>query len=230
MNYTLFCHVSSSSPAPDGACPRFPSQTRPFRATFRAPLSAVRYVPGLQPHPTRDRAGHSYRGAARAQRHPPWDPGHGVPPADWLIGVDLFNAFYFWEAHEAWEGPWSAQPRDGRPAQMLQGLIQIAAAMVKVRLGSAAGAATLSEEGSPGAACSRSDPYRWASTCAPPRSIFALSVLSPRDRPARRLCRFCCSRPGRTPTTRVITRAFDRASAWPRRASLIVPGRRLYES
>jgi hypothetical protein len=30
---------------------------------------------------------------------------------------------------------------------MLQGLIQIAAAMVKVRLGSAAGAATLSEEG-----------------------------------------------------------------------------------
>jgi hypothetical protein len=133
--------------APDGVIPEaaIPHRSAPRYFPARS-FPPYRYVPGLQPHPTRDPAGHSYRGGARAPRHPPWSP-YGPPPADWLIGVDLFNAFYFWEAHEAWEGPWAAQPRDSHAAQMLQGLIQIAAALLKVRMGSVAGAAVLSDEG-----------------------------------------------------------------------------------
>jgi hypothetical protein len=104
-------------------------------------------VPGLQPHPVRDPAGHSFEPAPRRRDHPAWHPDEWRTLTEWLFGVDLFNAFYFWEAHEAWEGPWSAQPRASHPAQMLQGLIQIAAALLKVHLGSADGAATLSDEG-----------------------------------------------------------------------------------
>jgi hypothetical protein len=66
---------------------------------------------------------------------------------DWLAGVDRFNAFYFWEAHESWETLWSVAPRDGVPARVLQGLIQIAAALLKIHLGSPLGAAALSHDG-----------------------------------------------------------------------------------
>jgi hypothetical protein len=66
---------------------------------------------------------------------------------DWLYGVDLFNAFYFWEAHEAWEGLWAAVDRAGRVGQTLQGLIQVAAALLKTHMTVAAGARLLSTEG-----------------------------------------------------------------------------------
>lgn len=66
---------------------------------------------------------------------------------DWLLGVDLFNAFFFWEAHESWESLWAAKPRASVPARMLQGLIQIAAALLKIHLGSVPGATSLSRDG-----------------------------------------------------------------------------------
>src|SRR5215470_9912741 len=113
---------------------RAPERSAPRYCPER-PLPPYRYVPGLHPHPVRDPAGHSYQAA----------PARTL--IDWLFGVDLFNAFYFWEAHEAWEGLWAAKPRDSAPARMLQGLIQIAAALLKIHLGSLAGAAALSREG-----------------------------------------------------------------------------------
>lgn len=61
--------------------------------------------------------------------------------------MDLFNAFFFWEAHEAWERLWVAQPKDSLPAILLQGLIQVAAALLKIRAGSVAAATTLSHAG-----------------------------------------------------------------------------------
>src|SRR5688572_29964828 len=64
-------------------------------------LPSYRFVPGLHPHPIRNPQGHSY-GTARAQVHPSWTP-EGWPTLEaYLHGVDLFNRFYFWEAHEAW--------------------------------------------------------------------------------------------------------------------------------
>jgi hypothetical protein len=111
------------------------------------PFPAYRYVPGFHPHPRRDRDGHSYQPQPGLEAHPAWEVSAWRTLADWLFGVDLFNAFFFWEAHESWEGPWAAQPRPSPAAWLLQGLIQIAAALLKVHLGSLAGATALSREG-----------------------------------------------------------------------------------
>jgi hypothetical protein len=50
-----------------------------------------------------------------------------------LLGVDLFNHGYYWEAHEAWEAVWNAAGRRGPVASFLKGLIQLAVVGVKVR-------------------------------------------------------------------------------------------------
>jgi hypothetical protein len=96
------------------------------------PLPSYRHVPGLNPHPRRD-------GIEIA-------PGE-VSLDDWLWGVDLFNSFFFWEAHEAWEGPWARSPRQSDVALLLQGLIQISAALLKVHLGAHASARRLAATG-----------------------------------------------------------------------------------
>jgi hypothetical protein len=111
------------------------------------PFPAYRYVPGLHPHPNRDPAGHSYQPTPTLNRHAPWHPQDWRTLDDWLYGVDLFNCFYFWEAHEAWEGLWAAAPRETPPSLLLQGLIQIAAALLKTHMGVFAGASVLSTEG-----------------------------------------------------------------------------------
>jgi hypothetical protein len=92
-------------------------------------LPPFSYVPGGPwPHPHRGK--------------PPTRPGEGVAPvvgddwrgsADYVRGVQLFNAGYYWEAHEAWEGLWHAHGRRGATADVLKGLIKLAAAGVKVR-------------------------------------------------------------------------------------------------
>ena len=64
-----------------------------------------------------------------------------VTEANWrtsthyLLGVDLFNHGYYWEAHEAWEGLWHACGRAGEVAEFLKALIKLAAAGVKAREG-----------------------------------------------------------------------------------------------
>lgn len=125
----------------------------------RRPLPPYRFVPGVHPHPTRDPAGHSYEAVPRLNRHAPWKPEQWCSLDDWLYGVDLFNHFYFWEAHEAWEGLWAAADRDTPPSLVLQGLIQIAAALLKVHTGALDGARTLSTEGL--------DKLRRAAACEP---------------------------------------------------------------
>jgi hypothetical protein len=124
--------------SPDRLVPRYCPQRR---------FPPYRYVPGLHPHPVRDPGGHSYESSPRHRRHGAWDATAWPTLNDWLFGVDLFNAFFFWEAHESWEGLWAAKPRDSLPAQVLQGLIQIAAALLKIHLGSVPGAAALSRDG-----------------------------------------------------------------------------------
>jgi hypothetical protein len=123
---------------PDRLVPRYYPQRR---------FPPYRYVPGLYPHPLRDPSGHSYEAPPRTRRATVWEPSAWRTLSEWLFGVDLFNAFFFWEAHESWESLWAAKPRDSAPARMLQGLIQIAAALLKIHLGSIAGAASLSHDG-----------------------------------------------------------------------------------
>jgi len=52
-------------------------------------------------------------------------------------GVALFNAQQFWDAHEAWEDVWRLELGDRR--RHLQGLIQLAAAFVKLQQGNPRG-------------------------------------------------------------------------------------------
>ena len=83
---------------------------------------APRLDPGLVLPPYRFLPGHNER------------PGEGhVEHRGFLAGVDLYHAGYLWEAHEAGEALWTASevPRE---REFLQGLIQMAAALIKVHV------------------------------------------------------------------------------------------------
>jgi len=129
----------------------------PIRFAPDLPLPPYAYVPGHGlPHPVNDPRGHLH--AARAETDA---PAHGADThaalhpdpvarrravaallaADrrWLFALDLFNAGYYWEAHEAWEALWIALGRSTPEARFIQGLIHVAAAGVKIREGTRAG-------------------------------------------------------------------------------------------
>ena len=52
-----------------------------------------------------------------------------------LFGIDLFNAGFFWEAHEVWEPCWMALAPNSRERTGCQALIQGANACLKLRFG-----------------------------------------------------------------------------------------------
>ena len=118
----------------------------PHRYAPERPFPAYAFLPGVDPHPTRDPRGHSFTGEAEG-------PADYLPPEDWrhnddyLFGVDLYNHGYLWEAHEAWEGLWHAAKHDELQAEFLQGLIQCAAGVLKVRMQQPRGLARLTELG-----------------------------------------------------------------------------------
>jgi uncharacterized protein len=101
------------------------------------PFPPYSFVPGRFPHPVSDPAGHSFGVVPPAT--PALDPAHWTQNRLYLFAIDLFNAGYYWEAHEAWESLWHACGRAGRTADFLKGLIKLAAAGVKVREGRPAG-------------------------------------------------------------------------------------------
>lgn len=101
------------------------------------PFPAYAYTPGRHPHPVRHPDGHSHGVHAPAPAAP--DPDRWRDSHDYLRGIDLFNAGYYWEAHEAWEGLWNASGRAGPIAVFLQAMIALAAAGLKLRVGSASG-------------------------------------------------------------------------------------------
>ncbi|MES2790917.1 MAG: DUF309 domain-containing protein [Planctomycetota bacterium] len=102
------------------------------------PLPAYTHIPGVTPHPLGDPQGHSFGQVHAACPAPDWP---SLLECDlFQHGRRLFNAGYYWEAHEAWEGVWIAVGRAGLVADFVKGLIKLAAAGVKVREGSAVGA------------------------------------------------------------------------------------------
>ena len=110
-------------------------------------LPPYAFVPGRDPHPTRDPQGHSYGDEGSPPPHLP--AANWYENAPYLWGVDLYNHGYLWEAHEAWEGLWHVAKReDGLQAQLLQGLIQCSAACLKIPMGQPNGLARLSALGS----------------------------------------------------------------------------------
>jgi hypothetical protein len=110
---------------------------RPLRLLPDEPLPSYSYIPGRFPHPLSDPRGHSF--GLRPKPPGPPDPGRWQSCRPYLLGLDLFNHGYYWEAHEVWEGLWHACGHRGTTANFIKGLIKLAAAGVKVREGIAKG-------------------------------------------------------------------------------------------
>jgi uncharacterized protein len=115
-------------PEPPSTLEPSPPEPAPPRYTS-APLPRYRYVPGRSPHPRRDRLGHSW-GLAEP-RVQAIDPEAWSACAIYLRGVDLFNFAYWWESHEAFEALWRGARQGTATAELLQALIQLAAAEIK---------------------------------------------------------------------------------------------------
>ena len=98
-------------------------------------LPPYRHVPGLTPHPLKHPGGHSYGGGIwQSPEQLEFDPEQWRESRSYLLGVDLFNRAYLWEAHEAWEEVWNAVERGSMPGRMVQGMIQVAAALLKLHM------------------------------------------------------------------------------------------------
>ncbi|MFH1571382.1 MAG: DUF309 domain-containing protein, partial [Gemmatimonadota bacterium] len=101
--------------------------------------------PGRTPHPRTNPAGHSY-GAAPPAAAPLVRHGWAANQS-YLFGVDLYNLDFWWEAHEEWEGLWGLEPRGSTVRRYLQGLIQVAAAMIRWEEGNRRGLEGLAGRG-----------------------------------------------------------------------------------
>jgi predicted metal-dependent hydrolase len=110
---------------------------QPPRLVPDVPLPPYRFVPGRSPHPISDPKGHSY--GIKPTPSEPLDPGRWNESWPYILGIDLFNHAYYWEAHEQWESLWHACGRTGATADFLKGLIKLAAAGVKNLEGKAEG-------------------------------------------------------------------------------------------
>ena len=125
------------------------------------PLPPYSYVPGMFPHPISHPTGHM---------HGMKDEEGAHQENDLPFGFDLFNHGFYWEAHEAWEQAWVAAGRRGMFADVLKGLIKLAAAGVKAREGKPEGirrhARRAGELFSSVASCDEHDlSENWARSC-----------------------------------------------------------------
>ena len=93
------------------------------------PFPPYAYIPGRNPHPTADPAGHSFGIIPTVPPKP--EPAQWQESRPYLYGIDLFNGGYYWESHVAWESLWMTYGRKGIVADFLKGLIKLAAAGVK---------------------------------------------------------------------------------------------------
>jgi len=101
------------------------------------------FLPGRDPHPTRDPGGHAFGREEPGALHLAAERWRENEP--YLFGVDLYNHGFLWEAHEAWESVWHPSKPDRQQALYLQGLIQCAAAWLKIPMGQPRGLERLAE-------------------------------------------------------------------------------------
>lgn len=92
------------------------------------PMPSYRHVPGETPHPTRDPDGHSF---GRELAPVSIDEASWANNDLYLYAIDLFNAGYYWECHEALEALWHGVGRQSAVGRCVQGVIQAAAALLK---------------------------------------------------------------------------------------------------
>ena len=85
------------------------------------------HVPGKTPRPTESPAFDAAQAAPIYTLDRQWREN-----AAYLYGIDLYNAGYFWEAHEVWEAVWARAAGNSRERLLLQGLIQLSNACLKI--------------------------------------------------------------------------------------------------
>ena len=115
-----------------------------LRYSSRA-LPTYRFLPGLTPHPRRDPRGHSFGQPEPCPR--PFEHHQWSNSEDYLYAIDLYNFFYWWEAHEVFEGLWHACGHKTTAGNFFQALIQFAAAHLKRALGNEIAAHNLVRSG-----------------------------------------------------------------------------------
>jgi len=74
-------------------------------------------------------------------------PDQWVQSADYLYGIDLYNYAYWWECHEVFEELWNAAGHHSDQGNFFQAIIQLAAANLKLSMGSHQSAHNLLERG-----------------------------------------------------------------------------------
>jgi len=109
------------------------------------PLPTYRHLPFQNAHPFLDEDGHSY-----GEKLSPPDSftlENWQHCSDYLYCIDLFNYGFWWEAHERLKQLCFAVGRESETGLFIQGLIQIAAALLKHFMQEQQGAETLAELG-----------------------------------------------------------------------------------
>jgi predicted metal-dependent hydrolase len=124
---------------------------RPFdpstqRYAAHADLPSYRHVLGETPHPRTDPLGHSF-GVADPIAMAPLAAASWRSNETYLLGIDLYNFAYWWEAHEQWEALWRLQGRSTATSSFLQGLIQVSASLLKWHGGNRPGFDRLAAKG-----------------------------------------------------------------------------------
>lgn len=110
------------------------------------PFPRRKYIPGQGVHPSRDPAGPHVPEVASSVKFGP-DTWQDCQP--YLYAIDLFNHGYWWEAHEVLEDLWMETGKKTTIARFLQGIIQVAAALLKDSLAFDHGASRLAAKGLP---------------------------------------------------------------------------------
>ncbi|MEO1291454.1 MAG: DUF309 domain-containing protein [Pseudomonadota bacterium] len=116
------------SDAPENAAPGQPPS---FERAAPLALPEVWHIPGKTPHPSAD---HPASRVARTAPNPT-DPAHWRDNLAYLYGLRLYHAGFYWEAHEVWEAVWMNARPNSPERHLLQGLIQLANAGLKIRMG-----------------------------------------------------------------------------------------------
>ncbi len=109
------------------------------------PLPAYRHLPFRNPHPFLDRDGHSYGEVLTPSAC--FDTENWRVHEDYLYAVDLFNHGFWWEAHERLKQVSIGAGRESATGRFVEGLIQVAAALLKLYMNEPAPARTLADLG-----------------------------------------------------------------------------------
>ena len=109
--------------------PRVSARSEGGRISRDWPFPDRPHIPGKTPRPTESPAFDAAQAAPIYTLDRQWREN-----AAYLYGIDLYNAGYFWEAHEVWEAVWARAAGNSRERLLVQGLIQLSNACLKIAM------------------------------------------------------------------------------------------------